>query len=571
MEDHKNFETADHAFSPSLRDVVAVAFRHRKLAYTFLGLAVLVAVVFALALPKYAGEVKFMVTRDRVDPSISPTPEQNTFAMEAQATVTEENLNSEVEILNSHEMLRNVVLATNLRHQKSLMSYVTGWWGWWRSDDEKLEAVVQKLDKDLDIETVKRSNIIQVTYKNRDPKVVDRVLKTLSTLYLQKHMEVHRPSGQFAFFDGETELYHKQLMAAEENLSSFPKKYGVVSPAADRDLVLQKLNEFRASLQVTGADIQETQKRIEKLQQENQSIPERVTTTSRKVDNPELFQKLKGTLLDLELKRVDLLTKFQPDYRPVQEIDKQIADAKTSIAKEESTPLRDDTTDVNPTHQWVWSEMAKADADMVGLRARETALRSVVGKYEAMVRDLDQKAILQSDLMREAKAQEQNYLLYLRKREEARITDTLDQSRIVNISMAEDPSVPALPKHMPITFGFIGLMLTLVMGSAVIFTVEHFDSTLRTPTEVESFLNIPLLAAVPYRNGFYTNGNGNGNGRTNGNGHFVGVHAGNGHAGNGNGHSNGNGNGHGNGNGNGNGNGHGTTAEVKPETFTRII
>ncbi|HEX4783128.1 MAG TPA: hypothetical protein VH350_02235, partial [Candidatus Sulfotelmatobacter sp.] len=508
MEDQKKFEAADHAFSPSIRDIVAVAFRHRKLTYAFLGAAVLVAIVFALALPKYAGDVKFMVTRERVDPSISPTPEQNTFAMEAQATVTEENLNSEVEILNSHEMLRNVVLATNLGHRKSLMSYVTGWWGSWRSDDEKLEAVVQKLDKDLDIETVKRSNIIQVTYKNRDREVVGRVLKTLSALYLQKHMEVHRPSGQFAFFDGETERYHKGLMAAEESLSDFPKKYGVVSPAADRDLVLQKLNEFRASLQVAGADIQETQKRIEKLQQEDHSIPERVTTTSRKVDNPELFQKLKGTLLDLELKRVDLLTKFQPEYRPVQEIDKQIADAKTSIAKEESTPLRDDTTDVNPTHQWVWSEMAKADADRVGLRARETALRSVVAKYEAMVRDLDQKAILQSDLTREAKAQEQNYLLYLRKREEARITDTLDQSRIVNISMAEDPSVPALPKHMPMTFAFIGLTLTLVMGSAVIWTLEHFDSTLRTPTEVESFLNIPLLAAVPYRNGFHANGNG---------------------------------------------------------------
>ena len=572
MEDHSNkFEAADHAFSPSFRDVVAVAFRRRKLTYGFLGAAVAVAILFALALPKYAGEVKFMVTRDRVDPTISPTPEQNTFAVEAQATVTEENLNSEVEILNSHEMLRNVVLATHLGHQKTLMHYVTGWWGWWRSDDEKLEASVQQLDKDLIIETVKRSNIIQVTYKNRDPEVVGRVLKALSSLYLQKHMEVHRPSGQFAFFEGETENYHKRLMAAEDSLSNFPKKYGVVSPATDRDLALEKLNEFRASLQVAGADIQETQKRIEKLQQEDQAMPERVTTTSRKVDNPELFQKLKGTLLDLELKRVDLLTKFQPDYRPVQEIDKQIADAKTSIAKEESTPLRDETTDVNPTHQWVWSELAKADADMVGLRARESALRGVVGKYEAMVRDLDQKAILQSDLTREAKAQEQNYLLYLRKREEARITDTLDQSRIVNISMAEDPSVPALPKHMPMTFAFIGLTLTLAMGAAVIWTVEHFDSTLRTPAEVESFLNIPLLAAVPYRNGFHTNGNGH-NLRTNGNGHFVGVHAGNGN-GHGNGTSNGHSNGNGNGNGhsNGNGNGHGATVDGEPETFTRII
>jgi hypothetical protein len=81
---------------------------------------------------------------------------------------------------------------------------------------------------------------------------------------------------------------------------------------------------------------------------------------------------------------------------------------------------------------------------------------------------------------------------------------------------------------------------------------------------VDSFLNIPLLAAVPYRNGFHNNGNGH-NGRTNGNGHLVAVHAGNGH--NGNGHSNGNGNG----NGHSNGNGHGPTVDGKPETFTRII
>jgi uncharacterized protein involved in exopolysaccharide biosynthesis len=270
---------------------------------------------------------------------------------------------------------------------------------------------------------------------------------------------------------------------------------------------------------------------------------------------------LKGTLLDLELKRVDLLTKFQPDYRPVQEIDKQIADARASIAKEESSPLRDDTTDVNPTHQWVWSELAKADSDMVALHARETALHSVVGRYDAMVRDLDQKAILQNDLNREAKAQEQSYLLYVRKREEARITDTLDQSRILNVAMAEDTSVPALPKHMPVTFGFIGMVLTMIVGSAWIWTVEHFDSTLRTPNEVEAFLNIPVLAAVPYRNGFHVNGNGRNGHAANGNG--LAVH-GNGH------HANGNGNGHAT-NGNGNGNGSRTTIPLTTERDEMVI
>jgi uncharacterized protein involved in exopolysaccharide biosynthesis len=523
-------ETSGRSLAPTLRDVVAVVFRRRKLAIGFLAAALAVAIIFAVSLPKYEGEAKFLIMRERVDPAISPTPEQSTFAMESQPNVTEEDLNSEVEILDSHEMLKNVLLAAKPGEQKTLLGYLTGWWGWWQSDEEKLEAKIERLEKNLDIETAKRSNVIDVTYKNRDRDSAERVLKTLAALYMQKHMQVHRPSGQFEFFAGQTENYRKGLSAAEQNLADFPQKYGVVSPAQDRDLMMQKLNDFRASLQSTRADIASTQQQIEKLQQEQHSIPERMTTQLRKSDNPQLFQDLKGTLLTLELKRVDLLTKFQPDYRPVQEVNKQIEDTVASIAKEENTPLRDETTDVDPTHQWVRSQLAKADADMVGLRARELALQGVVARYEVEARDLDRKSIMQSDLIREAKAQEDNYLLYLRKREEERITDALDTRRILNVAMAEDASVPALPKHSPIVYGLVGFVMMAMVGAAMIWTVDHFDATLHTPTEVEAFVNIPVLAAVPYRNGFQVKENGrNGHSR---NGHGSNGHGGHNHNGN---------------------------------------
>jgi hypothetical protein len=253
---------------------------------------------------------------------------------------------------------------------------------------------------------------------------------------------------------------------------------------------------------------------------------------------------------------VDLLTKFQPDYRPVKEVEKEIQDTRDLIAKEENTPLHDETTDVDPTHMWVRSELAKADSDMVGLRARQSALSNVIAKYQSLARDLDQKAILLSDLTREAKAQEENYLLYQHKREEARISDQLDAGRILNVSMAEDTSVPALPKHSPFLFGLVGFVMMLCMGTATIWTVEYFDSTLRTPAEVETFVNIPVLAAVPYGNGFSTNGNGR-NGH-----HKYGIFSGNGHS---------NGNGHHKidikGNGNGNANRNGIKAEVGAEAF----
>ncbi len=52
------------------------------------------------------------------------------------------------------------------------------------------------------------------------------------------------------------------------------------------------------------------------------------------------------------------------------------------------------------------------------------------------------RRLLSEDLQREVKAAEENYLLYLQKREEARIADALDKSHILNVAIAEPPNGP---------------------------------------------------------------------------------------------------------------------------------
>ena len=99
-------------------------------------------------------------------------------------------------------------------------------------------------------------------------------------------------------------------------------------------------------------------------------LPERTTTQVRTADNPELLRALKATLLDLELKKTQLLTKFEPNHRLVQEVEQQILQAKAAIAAERVTPLRDETTDQNANYEWAKAEMQKAQVEMKGLEAR---------------------------------------------------------------------------------------------------------------------------------------------------------------------------------------------------------
>ena len=66
------------------------------------------------------------------------------------------------------------------------------------------------------------------------------------------------------------------------------------------------------------------------------------------------------------------------------------------------------------------------------------------------------------DLVREMKSAEGAYLLYVSKREEARIADALDAGGILNVTVAEQPSVPALPARSSMNL----LAISFVVASA---------------------------------------------------------------------------------------------------------
>jgi capsular polysaccharide biosynthesis protein len=90
-----------------------------------------------------------------------------------------------------------------------------------------------------------------------------------------------------------------------------------------------------------------------------------------------------------------------------------------------------------------------------------------------------------------------NYLLYVHKREEARISDALDQRGILNVALAQQPVVPALPKRSPLIVGLLTLLLAGTFSFSTAFLLDYMDPTFRTPDELAIYLGTPVLAALP--------------------------------------------------------------------------
>src|SRR5258708_4301137 len=98
--------------SPSARDVAAVFFRHPKLLAVSFLLVLAAGVMYAVLAPSYKAQMKVLVRRGRIDPAVTPTQTASpTFEHDE---ISEEELNSEVELLGDEDILRRVVLDTEL-------------------------------------------------------------------------------------------------------------------------------------------------------------------------------------------------------------------------------------------------------------------------------------------------------------------------------------------------------------------------------------------------------------------------------------------------------------------------
>src|SRR5581483_5991509 len=344
---------------------------------------------------------------------------------------------------------------------------------------------------------LRKTNLITVQYTSSNSAQAAGILRALCNAFIERHQQVQRPSGESNFFGQQADQARIALEQSELALMDFAHRNAVVAAAFERDTALQKLAELQAASGQTAIQIRETAQRVQDLQAKLHTLPRRLTTQVRVADNPQLLEKLKSRLLELHLKRTELLTKFLPSYRLVQEVDQQITETQQAITAEQLTPVRDETTDQDPAYEWTRAELVKAQVDLSALQARAAATASVLAQYQQSAQRLGDRSITQDSLLRNLRSAEQTYLLYAHKREESRIGDAMDSGGILNVIIAQPPNVPALPTHSLAFFLCIGLIAAGASSTAIAFAVDYTSPAFRTPDEIIAYLDVPVLASLP--------------------------------------------------------------------------
>ncbi len=501
--DHHDDSAADHDSDGrpaglTVRDLLMVGLRRQRLIVaSFLVLTAAVALVAVLRPPHYQAEMKLLIERERADPVVTADP---TVQQRSGSEVTEAELNSEVELLTSHDLLEQVVLAEGLQKNEgvSLGARVASLLGRRLKGTPQEQAIaraVRDLASRLDIEPLEKSNIIRVRYASEDPTKAADVLNTLADRYMDKHLAVHRPSGTFHFFQKEADRYGTMLVLAQARVTDSSRRQGIVSVGDEKTIALRQMGELEDAEQATQTQIAEAGERIRVLQAQLASTPER-TTTDVHSGSSQLLEQLQSDLLTHELHRIELLRAFQPTYPPVKEEEEKIAKIREMITAAEQSPLVERSTGRNPVYDSLVAELDKTRADFAGLQARATSTARGLASVRERAERLEEVGLQQQTLVRSVTQAEQNYLIYAQKREEARISDALDAQRILNVAVVEKASAPFVPSGP----GLIVLLLVGLVGAALASVMlalgaDRWLSSFRTPGEVHGLVDLPIAAS----------------------------------------------------------------------------
>ncbi len=477
--------------SISLRDGAGAMFRRRTLVVVTFLTVVLGTLVLTFILPnKYDSRIKILVKNQRVDVAI--TPEATAGAPAVESEVSENQINSEIELLTGRDLLTQVVTDCGLaKLQHSLF-------GKDLPEAQRVEQAVTRLAKDLVIAPAKKANIISISYSSTSPELAASVLKKLGDLYLEKHLKLHHPAGASDFFKDKADEYETQLKEAENRLADFQQSNNLVVLSQQKDLTLQKTADAKSKLLESEAAYNEATNRIKRIEQQLAATAPRVITQRHSLPNQYSAERLNTMLVELQNRRTQLLTKFRPDDRTVREVDEQIRTTRDALAKAEQKTAVEEATDLNPLRQTLETELARARLDQTAAQARRDTLSGQLQQYQESLKKLEGNTTKHDDLQREVKEAGDNYQLYAKKREEARIADELDRQKITNVSIAEAPVAAQLPSspNRPLNL-VLGVCLAglLTLGGGV--SAEVLNDTVHTPRQLEALTGAPVLATVP--------------------------------------------------------------------------
>jgi polysaccharide biosynthesis protein PslE len=490
----------------SLREICQTLFRHKKKIALVAILILAIASGITLFIPRvYRSQAKLLIRLGRENAALDPTVTFGQAPVVAVPSSREDDVNSALEILTSRFLLERVVDAIGAQAILGRVALRADQVG--RPPDPETPSqgdgdvdrplAIAKLARKLDVASVKKSNILTISYDGPSPEVSQAVVNRLIDSYIERYAHLHRTPGAHHFLSEQTMRLKTQLNQTEESLRTLKDRTGVYSPEGQRQLLVARLGLLEDELLRTMALKAATEAEVKALRARLAQLPKTQVLSSTTGFPNAVAELMRGQIFSLALKELDLLARHGEAHREVELGRKQLATAQEALTKEERG--RDQVT-VGPNRAYEDAELSllRQEVQLASLQAKAVELLKERDQEQAALQQFNRSELDISRLQRELELQSVQYRKYADNLEQAEIDRELETGRLSNISLVQPATYDAEPvRPRPLLYMGLAAMIAVVAGCGLAVVAENLDHTLKTPEDVEAVLGLPVVASLP--------------------------------------------------------------------------
>jgi uncharacterized protein involved in exopolysaccharide biosynthesis len=474
-------------------------------------------IVFGLVLvgtlmwpPTYESTAKILVQDQREQYLVSPNLQDDPMAKQAVGTrpVTQEALNSEVEMLTSLQLIEASLAGlrpptdndglfgglSNFAHFALDLPAI----GYGTLHNTPLMNANQrwalKLSRHLHPSVIKMSDIIEVSFTTHDPTWAQTFLSRLLDQYLDYHSRLTSDPQAEKFFDQQAKILEAKLDDSEDKLRQFEVQNGITDLVAQKQALVKRLSDLEIEDNRVNARLAAAREQIVSLDQQLTSTPQRIGKESRSVQNAAL-QALKPQVMQLKAERAELLSRYQPTSQRIQEIDAKLAAAQRILDQENHLEVQESSTDLNPIWVTLDTSREQAKVSVAVNEATDQVLTQEIQKARGDITGITNAGVELARLQRQVDTDKGAYISYVRKGEEARTAQALNLSKILNVSLAQPPSLPLQPTYPKVWLNLIvGLILAAALGVGAAYWEEQRDDRIYSPASIAEISGLRTVA-----------------------------------------------------------------------------
>ena len=403
---------------------------------------------------------------------------------------------TQVEILKSRELARKVVERLKLtthrdydprQREAGVRDYLspTAWFTVKAppTDDDILKTVIKEVSDDLQVQPVRNSQLVQISFSSYDKELSAKLPNTLAEVFIESDLDARVAMTQKAgsWLTERMSDLRVKLDASERALQDYRERERIVDVKG-----VAMSGASKALEQATTDLVNVRTKRAEAESLFNQvrsarGRPGGYESISAVLRHPTV-QKLKELEAETERKLADASKRYGPEHPRMVQANAELASARENVKRQ------------------IESVVVGVEKEYEVARSNEQALERALGQSKFEIQGINRKEFQLGVLEREAQGNKQLYDMFVTRFKETNVAGDLQSTVARVVDPANVPNIAYAPKKVQIVS--IAAAVALLIGVMLSLLLDRISNTINTAAEIETRLGLPMLGYLQKMAGF---------------------------------------------------------------------